>query len=131
MHMQNGQLDTPMNHQEQTCRFSIKVPWLFDELSVAHTSLTTSHHSAISCDVSLPSVIEHSVSLKWTVILLQNYKYSLYPPPLFEFFTLFPALLLVILMLGITMPYSWDTKLMPVNTFVYDCCSTISIRSCA
>ena len=57
-------MDTPTGHQEQTCRFSIKVPWLFDELSVAHTSLTTSRCSATSCDVSSFSVIECSVSIR-------------------------------------------------------------------
>ena len=61
MRMQN---DTLTSHLEQTCCFLIKVPWLFDELSVAHTSLTTSRYSATSRDVSLPSVIKHSVSIR-------------------------------------------------------------------
>ena len=64
-----------------------KVYWLFDELSVTQSSLSTSHRSATYVTFQCDHAFYYKNVQKYTVRLLQNY-----PSPLFEFFTSFAAL---------------------------------------
>ena len=82
--IQAYRMNIPTSRQKQTHHPSTKVSWLFNELSVANSSLSTSRCSATSCDVTLLSSILLQECLKRTI-------WSLYHLSLFKFFTLFAA----------------------------------------
>ena len=70
-------MNTTTSHQKLTCHPSTRVSWLFDKLSVTHSSLSASHHSATSCDIPLCSNIQYKNVWKWTVRSMQDYEYNL------------------------------------------------------